>query len=144
MVKHAQTIRKQQPTNCLSVFDHFVGLVLIGLIEYEIVKVQLKNHFGQNLVFLTVWESIPCVFTKAVVRKCSENKVFLEISQNSQENTSTRVSFFGICEIFENTFSYRTPLVAASVPLDVKETKPTNTSNQDNDFRTNGKNWTKF
>ena len=28
MVKEAQTIRRQQSTNCLSVFDHFVGLVL--------------------------------------------------------------------------------------------------------------------
>ena len=26
MVKHTQTIRQQQPTNCLSMFDHFVGL----------------------------------------------------------------------------------------------------------------------
>ena len=25
MVKHTQTIRWQQPANCLSVFDHFVG-----------------------------------------------------------------------------------------------------------------------
>ena len=31
MVKHAQTIRWQQPTNCLSVFDHFLGLALKGL-----------------------------------------------------------------------------------------------------------------
>ena len=28
MVKHTQTIRRQQPNNCLSVFNHFVGLVL--------------------------------------------------------------------------------------------------------------------
>ena len=28
MVKHAQTIRWQKPTNWLSVFDHFVGLTL--------------------------------------------------------------------------------------------------------------------
>ena len=28
MVKHTQRIRRQQPTNCLSVFDHFVGFVL--------------------------------------------------------------------------------------------------------------------
>ena len=28
MVKHTQTIRQQQPTNCLSVFNHFVGLAL--------------------------------------------------------------------------------------------------------------------
>ena len=31
MVKHTQTIRRQKPTNCLSVFDHFVGLTLKGL-----------------------------------------------------------------------------------------------------------------
>ena len=28
MVKHTQTIRRQQPTNCLNVFDHLVGLAL--------------------------------------------------------------------------------------------------------------------
>ena len=31
MVKHAGTYRWQQSTNCLSVFDHFVGLALKGL-----------------------------------------------------------------------------------------------------------------
>ena len=31
MVKHIQTILWQQPTNCLSVFDHFVKLALEGL-----------------------------------------------------------------------------------------------------------------
>ena len=28
MFKHTQTIRRLLPTNCLSVFDHFVGLAL--------------------------------------------------------------------------------------------------------------------
>ena len=31
MVQHTQTIRRQQPTNCLSVFDHFVKLTFKGL-----------------------------------------------------------------------------------------------------------------
>ena len=31
MVKYTQTIRRQRPMNCLSVIDHFVGLVLKGL-----------------------------------------------------------------------------------------------------------------
>ena len=31
MVKDTETIRRQQPTNCLSVFDHFLGLALKGL-----------------------------------------------------------------------------------------------------------------
>ena len=35
MVKHTQTIRPQQPTNSLSVSDHFVGLALEGLILFR-------------------------------------------------------------------------------------------------------------
>ena len=31
MVKQTQTIRQQKPTNYLSVFGHFVGLVLKGI-----------------------------------------------------------------------------------------------------------------
>ena len=31
MFKYTQTIRQQQPTNCWSVFNHFVGLALKGL-----------------------------------------------------------------------------------------------------------------
>ena len=34
-----------------------------------------------------------CVRTEAVVRSCSVEKVFLEISQNSQENTCARICF---------------------------------------------------
>ena len=38
MVKHTQTIRRLLPTNCLSVFDHFVRLALIWL------KLEVKNN----------------------------------------------------------------------------------------------------
>ena len=31
IVKHTQIIRWKQPTNCLSVFNHFVGLSLKGI-----------------------------------------------------------------------------------------------------------------
>ena len=31
MIKHTQTIRRQQSRNCLSVFDHFWGLAFKGL-----------------------------------------------------------------------------------------------------------------
>ena len=40
MVKHTQTICRQQPTNCLNVFDHFVGLVLKGLTASTIAPVK--------------------------------------------------------------------------------------------------------
>ena len=75
------------------------------------------------------------MITEAVVQRCSVKKVFFKISQNSQENTCTRVSFLTklqawnfikketlaqvfsceFCEISINTFSYRTPLMNASV-----------------------------
>ena len=32
--------------------------------------------------------------SEAVIQRCSVKKMFIEISQNSQENTCTRVSFF--------------------------------------------------
>ena len=55
---------------------------------------------------------------EAVVQRCSVKKVFLEISQNSQENACARVSYLiklqAFCEISKNTFLHRTPLVAAS------------------------------
>ena len=84
-----------------------------------------------------MWESSrhekPWSFhSEAVVQTYSVKKVFLEISQNSQENTCARVPkacnfikketlaqvfFCEFCEISKNTFSHRTPLVAASVHM---------------------------
>ena len=72
--------------------------------------------------------------TEAVTRRCSVKKEFLESSKNTQESTYARVSFLinfiltsnfikketlaqvFSCEFYEiskNTFSYRTPQVAA-------------------------------
>ena len=43
MVKHTQTICRQQPTNCSSVFDNFVGLALKGLTDGSLFSRHL-NH----------------------------------------------------------------------------------------------------
>ena len=43
MVKHTETIGLQQPTNCLSVFDHFMKLALKGLTK-NIVTGRYKSH----------------------------------------------------------------------------------------------------
>ena len=52
------------------------------------------------------------VATEAVVRRCSVNEVFLEISQNSQENTCARVFFNKVAgltpaTLFKKTLWYR-------------------------------------
>ena len=80
--------------------------------------------------FVIVSTSDSSCLTEAVIRRCSVKKVFLKISQNSQENTCATVPFFfqtcifikketlthvfccKFCDIFQNTFFYRTPLVA--------------------------------
>ena len=43
-VKHTQTIRRQQPTNCLSVFVHFWGLELKGLINLRHFAMPYKRY----------------------------------------------------------------------------------------------------
>ena len=74
-------------------------------------------------------------FSEAVLWRCTVGTVFLEISQNSQENTCARASFLiklqaacnfvkkealaqvfscEFCKISKHAFFYRTPPVAAS------------------------------
>ena len=86
-----------------------------------------------QISMMKLFENLRCCMTvvlEAVIRRCSVKKVFLKISQNSQENTCATVPFFfqtcifikketlthvfccKFCDIFKNTFFYRTPLVA--------------------------------
>ena len=49
MVKHTQTICRQQSTNCLSVLDHFVGLALEGLNKLAQLENSEFSLYGQEL-----------------------------------------------------------------------------------------------
>ena len=63
MVISTQTICQQHPTNCLRVFDHFVGLALKGLtapLEFQIKPLQ---------------DNVPFLYTL----KASDNQKFSEI-----------------------------------------------------------------
>ena len=51
MVKHTQTIRWQQPTSCLRVFDHFMGLAFKGL------RLDFTNKFKFEHNFLDCLKS---------------------------------------------------------------------------------------
>ena len=51
---------------------------------------------------------------EAVARRCSVKKVFLEMSQNSQENTCARASFYNKVAGLRPSYFYRTSLVATS------------------------------
>ena len=62
----------------------------------------------KTVKLLSEWKCL-----EAVLRRCSVKKLFLRISENSQENTCTEVSFYQsyrppvlsykFCEIFKNT-----------------------------------------
>ena len=56
MVKHTQTIRLLFPTNCLSVFDHFVGLALRGLRKtcQTYMPINTKTKISKGYVFIDV------------------------------------------------------------------------------------------
>ena len=56
---------------------------------------------------------------EAIFRRCSVKKVFLEMSQDSQENNCAREVFNKVPGI---TFFYRTPPVATSAPSRRNET----------------------
>ena len=79
--------------------DFFNATWIFGL---KLLRPQIQNAW--NLEFPFMRRSHPGVFCK---------KVFLKILQNSQENSCARVFTCEFCEIFKNTFFYRTPPVAA-------------------------------
>ena len=55
MVKHTKTIRRLLPTNCLNVFDHFMGLALKRLKE----TLQHRSSFMNFAKFLHIFYGTP-------------------------------------------------------------------------------------
>ena len=51
MIKQTRTIRRLLPMNCLSVFDHFIGLALEGFIWFCFVK-YLNEHFLYRIMLV--------------------------------------------------------------------------------------------
>ena len=102
--------------------------------QSQVTQEELKD-FSYNYTHPIIYKFKILLSSEAVARICFVKKVFLEISQNWQENTCVRVSFLiklqteacnfikketltqvFSCEFWEiskNTFSYRTPPVAA-------------------------------
>ena len=118
------------PTNCLNVFDHFVGLALKELINV---------HYFASL-FHYLW----CIYTKieAVSRRCSVKKMILKISQKFtgkhlcqrllfnkgaeacnliKKESLVQVFSCKFCKISKNNLFYRTQPVPASVIVVLKK-----------------------
>ena len=61
IVKHTQTTRQQQPTNCLGVFDHFVGLAL-KVLNYNLNPFHNNDDADYELYW---WNGWPVLFLKS-------------------------------------------------------------------------------
>ena len=57
MVKHTQTIRRPLPTNCLNVFDHFVGLALKSLSSSQFYNTEACLERCQTYMMEMFWEN---------------------------------------------------------------------------------------
>ena len=108
MVKHTQIIRRQQPKNCLSVFDHFVGMAfkrsnicsnktfrnfptvfftLFYRVKFDIEKLlkkwRLRNlTLQRNIIICQVFPSSKILFLAEVL---SVPKVIIDTTQNIQK-----------------------------------------------------------
>ena len=79
--------------------------------QFDLVKKTGRSEVYNKILTINNTSRNEVEHTKATVQRCSVKKVFLEISQNSQENTCARASF--LIKLQAATFFYRTPLVAA-------------------------------
>ena len=87
-------------------------------------QIRLCSVLFRLFVFMIYWTE-----ADAVAQRCSVKRFFLEISQNLATGFRSQTCNFikietlaqllscGFCEIFKNTFSYKTPLVAASAEV---------------------------
>ena len=71
MVKHTQTNRQQQPMNCLSVFDNFLGLTHKGLIQ----TVEQSNTLSICFVYCTSEDAVYCLLCVLFIAEETENNL---------------------------------------------------------------------
>ena len=68
----------------------FIGLLIKWFIITTTILRKIMEHICSHVVLIK-WKIR--LIIEAVIQRCSVKKVFLETSQNSQENTCARVSF---------------------------------------------------
>ena len=85
MTKHIQTILRQQPTNCVSVFDHSVGLALKGLMYKSIFAILSKLCHGCLIRSCVRWLYSPYIFIDRIRKFRSIAREICKSSDKSEE-----------------------------------------------------------
>ena len=91
MVKHNKTICRLLPTNCLSVFDHFVRLVLKGLMVLYIVILYSFQVGGYQVLTLS-WRKSLLYRNQSIDLQCKSMDWFLHDRDLRRERVK-RLSF---------------------------------------------------
>ena len=100
MVKHTQTIRRQNPTNCLSLFDHFVELMLKGLNDWKIFR-QIRNKLKQKI---KETEETKKNFCKKILLSASSKEIWKIIHHILKPSSVIlKANFNELNEFFNNT-----------------------------------------
>ena len=75
MIKHTQTIRRLLPTNCLSVFDHFVGLALKGL-RFNDKKQGVENELRISTKLTVTEQNFICLLSSPFCIILTKNTLY--------------------------------------------------------------------
>ena len=90
MVKHTQTIRQLKPTNSLSAFDHFVGLVLQELTR----SFQRLIQQFQSKILKASRESILKSIQSKIIKECVKDSIRYDFSFNSPFKVTLQFNSF--------------------------------------------------
>ena len=84
MVRDTQTICQQKPTNCLSVFDHFLRLVLKGSNSTWEKNVRKRYYFYPGITIMKLWLTLKhnSIQTKSCLNYFALKMILLNILQN--------------------------------------------------------------
>ena len=82
MVKQTQTIRRQQPTNCLSVFDYFMGLALKWLkdVQHPATERLLTKHLTSSHIEKPSFGGVLKTFTKFMGKHLCQRLFFNKVA----------------------------------------------------------------
>ena len=115
MVKHTQTIRRQKPTNCLSMLVFFVGLAFKGLNKCTL---SYGSQFLQKFIFV-LQKGVKIPFLK-FLKTCMSRNFFLSKKLNYRSHSCILLlDFRGDNDFFSNftrpTFYINFPVIYTEV-----------------------------
>ena len=99
MVKHSQTIRWLLQTNYLSVFDHFVGLMLKTLSVVRPNKNTFSLQSGGN-----IWKKAKVLFSNVKLTKLMSTKKRCETGKKLDSQYTLNVTLSKVVTIFNEVY----------------------------------------